>query len=74
MIRHTKTVQIGRNSIFFEFNQVRKRSSSYDSLSSFMIEDYPKSEEERQPGDGNDSGNETGIFPLEISAEQTLGI
>ena len=44
-----------------------------DSNDSFMVDDVLKSDEERCPGDGNDSGNETGNFPFEMTTEQTLG-
>ena len=44
-----------------------------DSIDSFIDDDIIKSDEERCPGDGNDSGNETGNFPFEITTEQTLG-
>ena len=39
-----------------------------------MVDEILKSDEERCPGDGNDSGNETGNFPFEMTTEQTLGI
>ena len=45
-----------------------------DSIDSFIVDEVLKSDEERCPGDGNDSGNETGNFPFEMTAEQTLGI
>ena len=44
-----------------------------DSNDSFMVDEILKSDEERCPGDGNDSGNETGNFPFEMTTEQTLG-
>ena len=44
-----------------------------DSIDSFIVDDILKSDEERCPGDGNDSGNETGNFPFEMTTEQTLG-
>ena len=44
-----------------------------DSIDSFVVDDILKSDEERCPGDGNDSGNETGNFPFEMTTEQTLG-
>ena len=44
-----------------------------DSIDSFIADEILKSDEERCPGDGNDSGNETGNFPFEITTEQTLG-
>ena len=44
-----------------------------DSIDSFFVDVIIRSDEERCPGDGNDSGNETGNFPFEITTEQTLG-